>query len=560
MRNHTSRRTWAVGAGAVLAASTIVLSGCTGTTPADETVSSISIDSGVSGDITKNFNPFSPTVLQSTLGVVYEALYFYNPLSTDDPVPMLATGYSWNGEGTELTVNIRDGVTFSDGEALTADDVEYTFDLLEENAAINTVSYTGSATATDDSTVVITFPEPSLPTGPDLLGRVPIVPEHIWSTFDDVINTINDNPIGTGPFTLGTFTPQSYVMEKNENYWQEGKPALDSIRYVAFNNSDAGLSALLDGDLDWTTGQRNDFDETVDADPDLWQIDTPLNQTTFIACSNAELGCEGPQTDPAVRLAINYGIDRSEIIDVAFDGKGGAVSPTLMLVDRDGDWIAPDLTQESPATADQARAAQILEDAGWEVGSDGIREKNGERLSVKVQVPQDWTGYVTTIELAGQQLAEIGVELTAEKLPGNEYSENRFPGKFQFTMDGVYQGPAPDPFYIYSNYLRSSGTAPVGEQASTNYSRFANPEVDALIERARTSLDVEEKRSIYFDIQRTLVEAIPYVPVLVVPTVTYYRTDNAVGWPEEGSLYALPATWSVWNNGVVVANLKPATD
>ncbi|MEW1834905.1 ABC transporter substrate-binding protein [Microbacterium sp. NPDC079995] len=556
----TSRRARAGRAAATLAAATGLLlsvSACQAGDRRDE--GGITVSTGIIGDITRNFNPFSPSVLQPTLGVIYEPLFFYNPLSTTgEPVPMLGTEFSWNEDGTELTIAVRDGVTFTDGEPLTAADVEYTFDLLADTPEINAIGYTGDATATDDSTVVVTFPESSLPLGPDLLGRTSILPEHIWGEIDDVVNTINEDPVGTGPFKLKTFTPQSFVLEANSDYWQDGKPGLQTLRFVSFASGDSATTALLDGQLDWNTGQLPDFDDDVEADPDLNQIDTPVNQTAFIACADADRGCTGPQTDPAVRLAINYGIDRDEIIDIAFEGKGGAVSPALLLVDSQADQIAPDLPEETPANADQARATEILEAAGWERGSDGFYAKDGERLSVKVQVPQEWTSYITAIQIAQQQLAEVGIDLSAEQLPGNQYSENRFTGDFQFTMDGVYQGPAPDPYYVYNTYLTSAGTADVGETANSNYSRFSDPEVDELVEKARVSLDDAEKTAIYARIQTIAASAMPYIPVLVVPTVTYYRTEDAVGWPEEGNLYAFPASWSVWNMGVVAANLTPA--
>ena len=539
-----------------LATAGLLLAGCAPSGGGD--AGGISVASGVIGDITENFNPFSPSVLQPTMGAIYEPLFFYNTLSTGEPEPMLGTEYSWNESGTELTITTRDGVKWADGEDFTADDVAFTFDLLAENEAINTIGYTGEAEAVDGSTVVVTFTEPSLPIGPDLIGRTAIVPEHLWSEYDDVANFVNSEPVGTGPYQLRDFTPQSYVLEKNDDYWQDGKPKLETVRYVSFASGDSALTALTDGTLDWNTGLVPDFEDEVEASETLNQINTPINQTAFIACANAELGCQGAQTDPAVRLAINYGIDRAEIIDIAFEGLGGAVSPSFLLPDRDADLIADDLTVESPSTADPDRAVQILEDAGYTRGADGIFEKNGQKVSVKVQVPQEWADYITAIDVASQQLAEVGIDLTADRLPGNQYSSNRFTGDFQFTMDGVYQGPSPDPYYIYSNYFTSGGTAPVGEQAGTNYSRWSDPEVDALVAQARVSLDEGEKKGIYEQIQRVTAEELPYIPVLVVPTVTYFSTDDATGWPTEDDLYAFPASWSVWNLGVVLANLEPA--
>jgi peptide/nickel transport system substrate-binding protein len=97
----------------------------------------------------------------------------------------------------------------------------------------------------------------------------------------------------------------------------------------------------------------------------------------------------------------------------------------------------------------------------------------------------------------------------------------------------------------------------VGEQAPTSYSRYTDPEVDALVDQARVEVDPERRRELYFEIQRLIAASMPYIPVLVVPTVTYYNTDDATGWPTEDDLYAFPAAWSIWNLGVVAANLQP---
>lgn len=518
----------------------------------------ISISTGAIGDITKNFNPFSPNVLQPTLGAIYEPLFFYNNIAVGEPEPMLGTEYAWNDAATELTIQVREDVSWSDGEALTADDVAFTFDLIAATPEINTIGYSGEAEAVDDRTVVVTFDEPSLPIGPELIGRTAIVPEHIWSEFDDVANFVNEEPVGTGPFTLGTFTPQSYVLEKNGSYWQAGKPALETLRYVSFASGDAATTAMANGQLDWNTGLVPDFSDEVEANPTLNQINTPINQTAWIACADAALGCTGPQTDPAVRLAISLGLDRQEIIDIAFEGLGGEVSPAMLLPERDADLIAPDLEATTAPTADPARAAEVLEQAGWAPGADGVYEKDGQRLSLTVQMPQEWTSYVTAVEVASQQLRDIGIDLRPEALPGAQWNENRFSGAFSFTMDGVYQGPSADPYYIYANYYTTAATAPVGEQAPTSYARYSDPEVDALVDRARVEVDPERRRELYFDIQRIISASMPYIPVLVVPTVTYYNTDDATGWPTEDDLYAFPAAWSIWNLGVVAANLQPA--
>ncbi|HEY0530417.1 MAG TPA: ABC transporter substrate-binding protein, partial [Actinoplanes sp.] len=214
--------------------------------------SSITIFNGSTGTIVENWNPWSPTFLQPTEGVIYEPLYWYNLATQAAPKPMLATAYSWSPDGKQLTITTRTGVTWSDGQPFSAKDVAYTFDLIRRTKAINATGLKiVSATATDDHTVVLTFPEKSFTAEASIIGNTPIIAEHIWSKISDPAKTINPQPVGTGPYKLKSFSSQSYVLEKNPAYWQQGKPQIQTVRYIALATADAASAALTAGQVDW---------------------------------------------------------------------------------------------------------------------------------------------------------------------------------------------------------------------------------------------------------------------------------------------------------------------
>src|SRR5699024_526829 len=131
--------------------------------------------------LTMTFHPHSPPVVHSIQGLIYETLFYFNPLEPIDqePEPLLGQTYTWNEDGTELTVTVREGVTWSDGTDFTAGDVAFTFNKIRDTEALNPAGLEPSAEASDDTTVVITYPQPSFTEGPAALGRTWILPEHL---------------------------------------------------------------------------------------------------------------------------------------------------------------------------------------------------------------------------------------------------------------------------------------------------------------------------------------------------------------------------------------------
>src|SRR5689334_4810130 len=172
---------------AATAALTLAVAGCSsgggGTdAPKNAANSAITIFNGSTGTIVENWNPFTPTFLQPTNGLIYEPLYWYNFAAESKPTPMLATGYAWDAAGKVLTINVREGVTWSDGQPFSARDVAYTFDLISKNKALNSTGVSlASSVAPDDKTAVLTFTKPSFTDEAAVIANTPIIAQHVWS-------------------------------------------------------------------------------------------------------------------------------------------------------------------------------------------------------------------------------------------------------------------------------------------------------------------------------------------------------------------------------------------
>lgn len=547
-------------AAAVLATVLVALTaGCAGGGGSGGHDDTLVVYTGQASDYQINFNPFSPNLIDGP-GTIFEPLFFYNLTRDDPPTPRLGTAYSWNAAGTELDITLRGNATWSDGQKFTAADVVYTLDLITRNKALNTTGYDGQAKATDDTHVAVTFPEPSFMQGPQLLGRIYIVPQHLWKDIADPVTDPVKKPVGTGPYLLDEFKPQAFTLKANPRYWG-GEPAVKKIRAVTLSGNQAGADALAAGSIDWQTGPVPDVKDVEKNYPGYKAAVTPMNQVALFTCSNAQLGCTGPQTDPAVRKAVYYAMNRAQLNSLAFENTSTPISPGFALVGRDDKLVSGKLRDRTaPMSPDTDKAAKLLTDAGYAKGADGIYAKNGTPLALSVKVVAGWTDYITAVDTLAQQLGKFGVKLTAEQLSWNEWSDARGRGQFQLLLDSLYQGPAPDPFYLYSYFFASKNTAPAGQVANPNFGRFSDPAVDAAL-AALDKIDAKDTaaRQPYLDTVQTRIEQVmPYIPLLTGGTISEYHAAKFTGWPTAEHPYAFLAVWGRPDASQIYLNLKPA--
>ncbi|MBF4569987.1 ABC transporter substrate-binding protein [Plantibacter sp. VKM Ac-2880] len=554
------RRTW-VAAAAAAAATAMLLSGCSPSSGSSGSSASAADTlvayTGQAGDYQINFNPYSPSSIGG-IGTIYESLFFVTNVNTEAYKPLLGTEYSWNADGTQLSVTLRDDVTWSDGEPFSAKDVAFTFNQLLETSSINNAGFDGAIEAVDDTHVVFTWDYPAFVSAPTLLGRSPIVPEHIWKDVDPATDVM-EQPVGTGPYTLGNFKAQAFTLVANPDYW-DGEPAVKAVRYLSLSGNTAGADALAAGSIDWQTGPVPDLENVSTTYPGYEAITIPQNQMALLTCSSEALGCSGPQTDPAVRQAVYYALNRDQLNSLAFQNTASEMSPTFALTSTQQDLISPAIAEPiAPSKPDAAKAAGLLEGAGWTKGSDGVYEQGGEKLSMTVEVVTGWTDYITAIDTMAQQLKAAGIELKVAQSSWNEWTDKKSKGNYQLAIDSLGQGAASDPYYLYDKYFNTAFTAAVGEVAPQNVARFSDPEVDAALATLKsTNPEDTAARQAQFDIiQAKIVADMPYIPIMTGGTTSEYHSEKFTGWPTLDDLYAFPAIWASPDNAEIFKSLKP---
>ncbi len=506
--------------------------------------------------VTLNYNPFSSLSLTGTQGGLYEALFYVNSYGDEGLEPLLGTEYEMSDDAMSMTITIRDDVTWSDGEAVTADDVVYSFNLLTEYDALNTVGFAGTAEKLSDTEIQLTFEEPQAENGLNFLATVYIVPEHDWENMDDPTTDTNENAVTYGVLTVdgSDFDSMAYTLMTNKDYYG-GTPEVDGVRYVVYSSDTSKQDALVAGELDWAALNITDAEEVLDG-LDISSVNLPSSQVSLITCSNADLGCTGPITDSAVRKAIYYGIDRTQLNSLAFNNSYTEINGSLYPTEQYQEYYDDSVGEgTAPMTADQEKAIEILEEAGYTLGDDGIYEKDGERLSFEVAVTNGTSDWIEAVEVMNQQLNEIGIEFTTLQVSSNEWGQGLRQGDYDLTIYGLWMPSAVEAYGFYNQWFNGSTTAEVGETAYPGYARYDNEVVNEALATLNSTTDEEEKQEAYSTIQEQVYEDMPYIPLLRQGGMTYFWSDKFGNFPTEDNLYADPQPWSSPDYAVVLRNL-----
>lgn len=512
----------------------------------------LSIHANSTNTYQRNFNPYSPNLLHGTSSFIYEPLIISTPMDVDESVPWLAESLEFNDDGTVATFELRDGVEWSDGEDFTADDVAFTFNMMEEHPATNASALPiVEAEATDDLTVEVTFEEPQF-AYEQAIGNTVIVPEHIWEDIDDPVETTNEDPVGTGPFVLDEFSSQLYTMVENENYWNADAIEVEEVRYPA-NTSETFNTALQSGELDWSGGFVPSVEDIfVSHDPENRGFWYPGGGAVNLTVNNEEEIFE----DVELKEAMSLGMDREQIVENAMQGYTIPSHPTALPLPAYEDMIA-DEYQDSTLEYDPDKANQILDDAGYEMGEDGVRvSPDGDPLSWDLEIPSSYADWVDVSQLLVEQYEEIGIELTPQGVSFESWVDSRNAGDFKVTMAAVAIGQTP--FDMYKDMMSSEYEVDSGSVIS-NFGRFYSDDADAALKAFATTDDEQEQQQAVEDMQQVMVEEFPAIPIFQSPNWFQFNTANWEGFPNEDDPYALGAPFQSPDILLVLQNLTPAS-
>ncbi len=493
-----------------------------------------------------NFNPYSPNHL--ALGFMLEPLYIINDHNCEE-VPWLADSYEWTDLQT-LVFTIREGVTWSDGEAFTADDVAFTFNMLGEHRALDITgawNYLSEVTAAENQ-VTFSFSEVHTP-GFFRVADVLIVPEHVWSEVDDPVTFVNDNPVGTGPFLFENFNPQELTFTRNPDYWQADTVMIQGLRFTRPGEGQVDQLRLARGEYDWNSMYVPNIEEVFVAE------DPENNHYWFAQGSEISFSmnlAKEPFSDAAFREGIAYAIDRDRIIEQAQLGYVTQASQTGLKLPGQADWLNPEVENEGMIPYDIEQALATLEEAGYVMDGDQLLDPDGNPIEFTFKVPAGWLDWIQAAQIISDNLAAIGITMNVETPDAAIHDQDRASGNFDaiFTVHGgqcsMYRN--------YADFLSSELTAPVGEQATSNWIRWEHEETDQLLEQLATTSDEAEQKEAVNQLQMIMVEEFPTIPLWYGAHWFQYRTEKAVGWPNEEDPYTIQAG----NSGfLIITNLRP---
>ncbi len=522
--------------------------------------SGVTFTVGILHDV-DSLNPFT--------GIVAEAFEMYqliyptlasNAAKDFAPVGSLATDQKVSADGLTWTYTLRSGVTWSDGVPLTARDVAYTFNRVRKGSYEKTnwggyLTNVTAVTAPDDTTVVITTSTPS----PGMAKLpVPILPEHIWSKVSaSAVKTYKNETdvVGAGPFVLAERKVGQFIRFTANPSYYGGAPKIGQLVFRIYRNADSLAQALKKGEVDfadnldapvWTAlkntpgvttyaGAYGGFDELA------FNYGAALDDGTPIGDGHPAL------KEKVVRQAITYALDRETLVQRVLDGNGSVGTTVIPPI-----YTSLHLAPPAPFTYDPAKANQMLDQAGYTKGPDGIRRMpgNGKPLTFRLLARQESSSSQQAVRLIQSWLKAIGIAAKVQVVAEDNLTELIGQGKFDmFEWGWVVE---PDPDYQLSTFTCANRSYKDGGQVYANLSDsfYCNPAYDALYAKQATQTDPAERATTVKQMQQMLYDDAPYALLYYYDDLQAY-SDRFTGFvpqpADHGVLLFQYGTWSYQN-------------
>jgi peptide/nickel transport system substrate-binding protein len=533
-----------------------------------------------------NLNLYAPGVSRSNTGLhqmIYE-YFFYDNLQTGEYIPWLAEKYEYNEDFTSITVYLRDGVTWSDGEPFTADDVVFTYKLLADNPGMTWAAeankWAKSVEKVDDLTVRIdlTSANPRYHLNREafpavgIWGGLTILPEHVWEG-EDPLTFKSSPPIGTGPYKLVNATSTAMTYERRDDWWGIEAfgvtPAPKTVNFVYVGDETSTALALAANELDTPNIgilSVGSYKEVVKRNPNVqaWTENPPYAWLDPCPRPLMVQNAKAPWDKKEARWGLSYLIDRQQVVDLAYEGTTTAawgIWPNYDGMKPYFDAIA-DLRSEYPTDAyDVEKGEALLISAGLKKGSDGAwLGPDGKKVTLNYLVNSGSTEEMKVSAVIADQLRAAGFDVEVQAVGEPALSSLILRGEYDIKLHSFCPG------YIYDNLelFHSKHWVPLGESApwyERNSFRYKNTDFDAIVdEMAATSpTDVAKIQDQFKRAMAIWFDELPVIPIVQAPALVPFNSTYWTGWPSADNPWNMPVSWWATFNLVINGYASPAT-
>jgi len=515
-----------------------------------------------------NWNPITPwSAVSGTFGLVYEPLFLYDPVE-DELIPWLATSGEWVDLNT-FALEIREGVKWTDGTPLTAEDVKFTFEL----AKIHPETYYSSIWNWLDhierigNMLKFHFVEPLYHEWHNNLYNLPIIPKHLWEgrTKEAILTGANENPVGSGAYFADSHASDRMVYVRNDNWWATDKlglvPAPRRIVYVVIFSNNVALGMILQGDLDVS----NFFLPGIPTLKRTYEgIHTWFDEAPYMLSDNTAFlfmnTTKKPMDDAAFRRAVAFAINSADIKRRVFEDQVLVSNPLGYLpIDAWMQYYNQEIVDMYGFSYDPVEARRILAEAGYrDISGDGfVQMPDGSPIRLSIIVPFGWTDWMESIRIIASNLRAVGINAEATFPDFGRYQDELYDGVFHMAINN-FGSNASNTLWTFYDWLFYE----LGErQTSGNFGRYDNPEVFALLDQFnRTPFDDHRtSEQILSKMQEIFLKEMPAVPLWYNGMWFQASTQVWTNYPSEHGPYHYPCTWGGrWQEGglLMLTDLK----
>ena len=495
-----------------------------------------------------------PSSLNPMAGYLATDFYFWNweyhlpiTFAIDDlsAVPDLVTNVQTSENGMTFTYTIRDGLTWSDGQPLTAEDFAFTMNMYKSNHAYLPQNYLtlidGDVRVVDDQTVEFDTTEPTSLYS----GKVPYMydytlPKHVFEDVDKPKQFDNVPSVTSGPFMVTEYETGQFVRMVRNPEWTGPEPAMDEVIYRIFKSEDAEAEALKAGEIDFGYFDSANVYNSLKNQPNIATHDGTIPSFDEIGL-NTGSAFQEPQgafephgdghpalQDPDVRVAMRMAVNSQELVDKVLLGYGSAGTSIIPPVSVAGARWEPTGDEVIPWDIEGANA--LLDEAGYEdTDNDGVREmpNGGDPLSFRYYVQTNDQNTTKAAPFIKEWLSQIGIETKVQAMSSGKLGDEINAGTYDLFHWGWIPDPDPDSAL---SWFTCGERPPDGSAYGNNDSYYCNPEYDAMFDEQRTTLDAATRFNIVHEMQKLYYEDSPYIVLWYGPIFQAYRTDTFGGY------------------------------